>query len=64
MIARAMSGHDTGLRKIARQISLSKDPPTSDLTVFEGVVFWQVENVGILHAEQVIDLDERTRKIS
>jgi hypothetical protein len=25
-------------------------------TVFEGVVLWKVQNVGLLHAEEVLDL--------
>lgn len=40
-----------------RLLDIGRQTASVILTVLESVVFWQVENVCILHAEQVIDLD-------
>lgn len=50
MTALAKSEHDISL------VVISGESGCSILTVLEGVVLWQVQKIGILHAQQIIHL--------
>lgn len=48
-----MSGRDTSLRRISRHRHTAA---SVNLTVFESIILWQIQQVGILHAQEIINL--------